>query len=82
MKLPSFAEQLQEWLIDGNDPFLVPLSDDPEYHDLGIDGGHGESNGIADSQTGDVHGFQAGAIDGMLDGIDEALAVLMGLGNG
>ena len=56
MKLPRFAEQLQERLIDGEDTFLVAFSDDPEYHCFGIDGGNGESNGITDSQSGDVHG--------------------------
>ena len=56
---------------------LVALADHPQEHLLGVDGGEGQLDGFADPQAAGVDQCETAAVDGLLDGRDQAAAVLV-----
>jgi len=81
MNLPCFTQQGQEGRADWNDTFPIAFADVAQEHRLGINGGDGKLGRFADAQSAGIHHRGTGSINRMLDGSDQTLTLVVGLGN-
>ena len=77
MNLPDLTEHGQCRLGQRQDSLFVAFADDPQEHPLGVDGGNGQCDGLADPQAAGVDQGETAAIDGLVDRGDQAAAVLV-----
>ena len=77
MELPDLPKHGQDRLGQGQGPLLVAFADHPQEHLLGVDGGNGQSDGLADPQAAGVNQRETAAIDRMPDRGNQAAAVLI-----
>jgi len=75
---PDLAEHQQDRLGQGENPFLVSLTDDVQNHLLGVDRGDGERNRFGNAQAVGVDEREAGPIEGHLERGDQAAAIRIG----
>ena len=75
VRLPDRAQHLEEGLGQGQSSFLVPLANETEHHLFGVDGRDGQCNRLSDAQAVGVDQREAGAIDGFLQGGDQAATI-------
>ena len=77
MDLPDLAEHDKDGLGQGQGAFLVAFADHPQEHLFRIDGGNGQFDGFADPQTAGVDQRETAAIDRLVDGRNQAAAILV-----
>jgi len=77
MGFPDGPKHTEDRLGQGQGPLLVALADDPQEHLFGIDGGDGKRDGFADAHAGGVDQPETAAIDRLLEGRDQAAALLV-----
>ena len=61
-----------------HDAFLVALADDPQQAAGLVDGGDGESGGLADAEAAGIHQAEAAAVDRVADAAENASHLGMG----
>ena len=73
----TVAEHLQDRFGQGENTLLVPLADDAQNHLLRVDRRDGQRDRLGDPQALGVDERETAAIDGLLQGGDQAAAVLV-----
>lgn len=78
VRLPDQAEHRQQSFRQRQRSLLIALPDHPQNHLPGIHGGHGERDRFRHSKTIGIHQREAAAINGLLQGPDQAAAIGIG----
>ena len=78
LRRPHSAQALVDRLGHRHDPFLVALADDPQQAAGLVDGGDGESGGLADAEAAGIHQAEAAAVDRVADAAQNASDLGMG----
>ena len=63
---PEFAQVVQNWLWQGNDPLLVALADDPQQTIDAVDGRNLKPSSFSGTQAAGVDDRGAGSVDRVL----------------
>ncbi len=75
MDLPNLAKHLEDRLGQRENPLLVSLSDDVEHHLLRVDRRNRLRHGFGNPQAVGVDERETAAVDGLIQGGDQAAAV-------
>ncbi len=75
MGLPHLAKHVQNRFGQRENAFLVSLPDDAEHHLLRVDRRDGQRDRLGDPQTVGVDERETAAVDGLLQGGDQAAAI-------
>src|SRR5499427_3915819 len=78
LRRPHSAQALVDRLGHRHDAFLVALADDPQQAAGLVDGGDGESGGLADAEAAGIHQAEAAAVDRVADAAQNASHLGMG----
>src|SRR5215468_9515019 len=78
LRRPHSAQALVDRLGHRHDAFLVALADDPQQAAGLVDGGDGESGGLADAEAAGIHQAEAAAVDRVADAAQNASDLGMG----
>jgi hypothetical protein len=72
MESPGLLHPAMHDIRQREEAFLVALANDAEGMLGGVDVAGAECDGLEDAEAGDPHQFEAGAIDGVTDGREQA----------
>ncbi len=75
--LPDLAEHVQDGLGQGQDSFFVALADDAQPHLVGVDGRDGQGDALGNPQALGVDEGEAAAQTRLVQGGDQAAAVVV-----
>jgi len=78
LRRPHSAQAFVDRLGHRHEPFLVALAHDPHQAVGLVDGGDGESGGLADAQAAGIYQAEAAAVDRVADAAQNASHLGMG----
>ena len=73
--LPYLAQHDQRRFGEGEGTLLVAFADNAQQQLMGVNGGNGQADGLADTQAASVDKCEAAAVDGLANRGDQAAAV-------